>query len=363
MSLINGISRAAYAAGDYYAKSAQADQAAATQRSATQYQAQLQQERDQRLEEAKNAPLNRITALARTKMTEEVPVEAEPVTAVSGVNDQGEKFGFKGDIEKMRASINALPDGEDKTKAMAQLDAQVSQDTARANSLVNGKTRKRTADEALAAAVDEAKTTDLPALAAYETQIGKPARDERRVANQETKEENRFNAATEAEKRRAQTDARKAEIDLRKLDLQQGSLDSQNRRIDALIAHWDRSDDAKDVKAEGKTATPERLYSIVNAMNATIKNLNDGSRGKTPDEKAAWQQQYDTAVRVRDRASGLLDANLSERGAPDSSAKPAPAGKTTAPAIPSLPTGAKQIGTSGGKPVYETPDGKRFIQK
>jgi hypothetical protein len=28
-----------------------------------------------------------------------------------------------------------------------------------------------------------------------------------------------------------------------------------------------------------------------------------------------------------------------------------------------LPKGAKQIGTSGGKPVYETPDGKRFIQK
>ena len=26
-----------------------------------------------------------------------------------------------------------------------------------------------------------------------------------------------------------------------------------------------------------------------------------------------------------------------------------------------LPAGAKQIGTSGGKPVYQTPDGKRFI--
>jgi len=29
--------------------------------------------------------------------------------------------------------------------------------------------------------------------------------------------------------------------------------------------------------------------------------------------------------------------------------------------IKALPTGAKQIGTSKGKPVYETPDGKRFI--
>ena len=29
----------------------------------------------------------------------------------------------------------------------------------------------------------------------------------------------------------------------------------------------------------------------------------------------------------------------------------------------SLPQGAKQIGTSGGKPVYQTPDGKKFVQE
>jgi hypothetical protein len=32
-----------------------------------------------------------------------------------------------------------------------------------------------------------------------------------------------------------------------------------------------------------------------------------------------------------------------------------------APTIPDLPKGAVQIGTSGGKPVYQTPDGKKFI--
>lgn len=31
------------------------------------------------------------------------------------------------------------------------------------------------------------------------------------------------------------------------------------------------------------------------------------------------------------------------------------------PALDSLPQGAKQIGTSGGKPVYQTPDGKHFM--
>jgi SpoVK/Ycf46/Vps4 family AAA+-type ATPase len=35
---------------------------------------------------------------------------------------------------------------------------------------------------------------------------------------------------------------------------------------------------------------------------------------------------------------------------------------TASAGLTSLPTGAVQIGTSGGKPVYQTPDGKRFIQ-
>lgn len=38
------------------------------------------------------------------------------------------------------------------------------------------------------------------------------------------------------------------------------------------------------------------------------------------------------------------------------------ASAASAPAIAGLPKGARQIGTSKGKPVFETPDGKRFIQ-
>lgn len=36
-------------------------------------------------------------------------------------------------------------------------------------------------------------------------------------------------------------------------------------------------------------------------------------------------------------------------------------GKSTAPKAEPIPPGSKQIGTSKGKPVYETPDGKRFV--
>jgi hypothetical protein len=40
----------------------------------------------------------------------------------------------------------------------------------------------------------------------------------------------------------------------------------------------------------------------------------------------------------------------------------APAAPRAEPKPIGLPDGARKIGTSGGKAVYETPDGKRFIQ-
>lgn len=68
-------------------------------------------------------------------------------------------------------------------------------------------------------------------------------------------------------------------------------------------------------------------------------------------------QQIEAATK-KFRPEGEAPTAESKGGKP--AATPAPA-KTAAPAA--LPAGAKQIGTSGGKPVYETPDGKRFIQK
>ncbi|MDH4235622.1 MAG: hypothetical protein OEW25_01995 [Nitrospira sp.] len=44
---------------------------------------------------------------------------------------------------------------------------------------------------------------------------------------------------------------------------------------------------------------------------------------------------------------------------PNASGKAQP--QASGPTLKSLPKGAKQIGTSGGKPVFQTPDGKKFI--
>lgn len=61
---------------------------------------------------------------------------------------------------------------------------------------------------------------------------------------------------------------------------------------------------------------------------------------------------YQTNMRALDQLESMLGG--SGQAQPGASA---PAGS----AIDALPQGAKQIGTSGGKPVFQTPDGRKFI--
>jgi hypothetical protein len=87
--------------------------------------------------------------------------------------------------------------------------------------------------------------------------------------------------------------------------------------------------------AEGGKVSQERLTTMVNSANATIKTLTEGGRGRTPEEKAEWQRQYDAAVQLRDRATTLLNQGLGARApapapAPGKDSKPGEA-PTAAP--------------------------------
>lgn len=57
----------------------------------------------------------------------------------------------------------------------------------------------------------------------------------------------------------------------------------------------------------------EKLTSVINAANATIKSLDDSSKGSTPEAKAEWQRQRDDAVAVRDKAMALQKSGLDAR--------------------------------------------------
>lgn len=92
----------------------------------------------------------------------------------------------------------------------------------------------------------------------------------------------------------------------------------------------------------------EKLTSMINSANATIKSLTEGSKGTTPEAKAAWQRQYDDAVAVRDKATALQKGSLDAR---DTNKPAAPAKPEAAPKPEAAAEKAPSIGDVQGAPA------------
>lgn len=288
----------------------------------------------------KNAPLQRLGSKAKEFGTQDVAQEPN-AAQLTGYDPQAVEAGpsipgFKGDPEKVAAAISSMAPGPDRDAAIAQFKRQLGSDQGFEASLVTGKTRKRTGDEAMRAAVEDAKANDLPAYAAYEREIGKPLRDERRVDVQDKRADNQAAASAASEERKERIEARRMMVDLAKLDLQQGSLDATNRKIDAWIENEAAKRDRDEEKLNNpKTSSPERLSTIVNAMNNTIRDLdNNKPSSSKADALKEWQQQRDNAIAVRARAMSKLNQNFDDGGVPSPSPAPAPKPATSAPRPP-----------------------------
>lgn len=91
---------------------------------------------------------------------------------------------------------------------------------------------------------------------------------------------------------------------------------------------------------------PLLMANIMRAMGITAKQLDSNAELKLW-LNAATDPTLDLQANrsALDHLESMIGSGASTHNAP----------------IPSLPAGAKQIGTSGGKPVYQTPDGKKFI--
>lgn len=100
-----------------------------------------------------------------------------------------------------------------------------------------------------------------------------------------------------------------------------------------------------------KGASPERLTTTLNAINGLIRTFDEDSMDDATRAQRTELQQM---------ARGIA-AELNRRGLGNAAPAAAPGPAKTPSTLKALPPGAKQIGTSKGKPVYETPDGKRFI--
>ena len=136
----------------------------------------------------------------------------------------------------------------------------------------------------------------------------------------------------------------------RKAKAEQTRLDQGETRLDILGRNADtaakRAEDAasKAVKGESK----DRLTTIVNSQNATIKSLNDQGKGQTPESKAAWQKQMDVAVGLRDRANQQLNTIMDEReNKPTAPASTGVAKPKTQNDFDKLPSGTRYTDPNG----------------
>jgi hypothetical protein len=165
-----GMSSAGYAGGDLYAKQALEDQRSQAEQAKAIALAKFSNQ-------LANEPLNRLSAKAKEYAAQEVPQEAAPVTKASGNDpqllnggyvgpaDQKPTQGMTGTYESLvERAKNLSPD--DQQSYLDQLKRQFGADKATAQSQIAGMTRPRTSDEALMAALNDAKVNDPQAYAA-----------------------------------------------------------------------------------------------------------------------------------------------------------------------------------------------------
>ena len=210
--------------------------------------------------QTREAPLKRLGEVAQGFAGQEVPVEAEKVTKLTGWEpgkDGRQTHGMQGDLEGLIAQAQKLPE-EDRAPYIAQLRQQQAEQQQAADKAVEGKTRKLTGDEALNKAVEWARVNDLPAVAAYEALIGKPAREDRR-------EERRDNMA----EARIKEEAARTIIMDKKLDAQEAYNQRREERQDKYLEHQEQRLTSQGDKAEQQS----QRASVAALMTSTEREL------------------------------------------------------------------------------------------
>lgn len=97
--------------------------------------------------------------------------------------------------------------------------------------------------------------------------------------------------------------------------------------------------------------THDRLSTVINSANATLKSLEDNGPGKTEASKALWERQRADAIALRDQAIGLQKEALGARGTPPAATGTSTSGgapkKVTKAEYDALPSGAQYIDPTG----------------
>lgn len=154
------------------------DKQAALNSDSDQRRAELEVWKANAIEQLKNAPVSRLQEIIGKQATEQVPVEAKPVTSLNG-RDPNSEFN-KGGSENadgmgldpsktpdLIARVNAMPDSDPNKQAiLEQLSRQAATQKQENQDAVAGQTRERTPEEILEASLNHAKLHDPQAYAA-----------------------------------------------------------------------------------------------------------------------------------------------------------------------------------------------------
>lgn len=99
----------------------------------------------------------------------------------------------------------------------------------------------------------------------------------------------------------------------------------------------------------------EKEWPIVADQIAKLDNPKIGE----PEARSVLESVKNFIVNHRNKAREIYDMEWAD--SPHYKPTQAPSAPAGGPALDALPQGAKQIGTSGGKPVYQLPDGRKVI--
>ena len=354
------------AAGDQAVKSIDGDEAQQNALDRLTLQSKLETQKALTVQQAQhdltNEASNNAGDYLQAAKAQGVPLTAAPVTGLTGADPNSDyrdptgapTLGIKGDdtfVNGILAKARALPDSDpDKAGFLAQLQRQKGSDQDAANEAVEGQTREPTNAEAMQnAAAAAAKDGDFAAYNALRT-----AGNDRYIKMGEG--DNIYDQTTNkmVTNNTSKLDRQMALEDLRN-DRQNARLDSNERiaaaRLEALVSKG----------GNDSTALIQNIKYLksLGYDNQKIDNF-------IYDKKEASTSDIAVKLMSSDPLAGGPKA-LTMEGAVQKAislqaALKASAG--TAPPTPSgVPAGYAQIGTSGGKPVYQTPDGKQVIGK
>ncbi len=286
------------------------------QRSSLDTQKQLALEKFR--EGLRTAPLERFGKKAKEYAVQDVPVEADSVSQLSGRPGMGGILGsgMRGNYEELVARAKNLPE-EDRQPYLDQLKNQFDAETQAEQEKVSGKTRKRTSDEALNAAAEDIKVNDPVAYAAYEANIGKPKRDERRLDNLERREDTREKKSdAEIEDRRKRSDwlqthqQEKLELDreIASQRMERGGADDKdpapvktakwlaaNKDNPIMMDAWERANQTKSKDVKGIAAdlmSKDPMLSAAEAVTKARELVEASDAPKNGADKPITQAEY-----------------------------------------------------------------------